>query len=183
MQLGEMEVKTFYNIWLSLLDFTNCKHNIVPELKITKNPKLLYPEQLLPIKDKLWEDESIIDEYLMQNEKNLNAMERDTITSWQKRVSGEFIIMKHLKNYTVFMHRDEGGRLYGVTGISNPIEDMFPSASLPLYAEATLVPFAGKIIYDSLIEPYQIRLGRGIRKDLNDDYRNLKDAHGIVTVL
>lgn len=91
--------------------------------------------------------------------------------------------MKHLKNYTVFMHCEEDGKLYGVTGITNPIEDLFPSASLPLYVEATLVPYAGKIIYDSLIRPYPVGLGVDIRKGLNDHYRNLKSAHGIVTVL
>ncbi|WAH38209.1 hypothetical protein [Alicyclobacillus dauci] len=183
MHLREIEVKRFYHTWLGLLEFTNRKHNIVPELKITRDPKVLNPQQLLPIKDKLWEDESVIDEYLKQNEKIFDATERDTIISWKRRVSGKFIIMKHLKNYTVFMHAEEGGKLYGVTGISNLIEDMFPSPSLPLYAEATLVPFAGRIIYDSLIEPYQIRLGPGIRKNLNNDYRNLKSVHGIVTVL
>ncbi|MHB1628624.1 MAG: hypothetical protein ACYCVB_09680, partial [Bacilli bacterium] len=137
----------------------------------------------MPIKEKLWEDESIIDEYLKQNEKIFDATERDTIMSWKRRVSGRFIIMKHLKNYTVFMHAEEGGKLYGVTGISNPIEDMFPSSSLPLYAKATLIPFAGKIIYDSLMNPYQISFGPGIRENLKNDYRNLKSVHGIVTVL
>ena len=183
MHLGEVEVKRFYHTWLGLLDFTNRTRNIVPELKVSRDPKVLNPQQLLPIKDKLWEDESIIDEYLKQNEKMFDAAERDTIMSWKRRVSGRFIIMKHLKNYTVFMHSKEGGKLYGVTGISTSIEDMFPAPSLPLYAKATLVPFAGKIIYDSLMNPYQISFGSNTRKNLNDDYRNLKSVHGIVTVL
>ncbi|WP_210406540.1 hypothetical protein, partial [Escherichia coli] len=73
--------------------------------------------------------------------------------------------------------------LYGVKGISNPIEDMFPSSSLPLYVDATLIPFAGKIIYDSLIVPYHIRFGAGIKKSVNEDYRNLKHTYGIITIL
>jgi hypothetical protein len=183
MYLGEMEAKNFYHIWLGLLEFTNQKHNIAPELKKLRGAKELNPQQLLPIKNKLWEDESIIDEYLKQNENILDTAERETIMSWKRRVSGRFIIMKHLKNYTVFMHAEEGGQLYGVTGISNPIEDMFPSASLPLYADATLIPFAGKIVYDSLMVPYHIHFGPGIRKNLNNDYRNLKRTHGIITVI
>lgn len=91
--------------------------------------------------------------------------------------------MKHLKNYTVFMHAEEGGKLYGVTGISNPIDDMFPSSALPLYADATLIPFAGKIVYDSLMVPYNIHFGSGMRRNLNNDYRNLKSEYGIITVL
>lgn len=53
MQLGDMEVKTFYRIWLSILDFTNRKYNIVPGLKIARNPKVIDPQLLVPIKDKL----------------------------------------------------------------------------------------------------------------------------------
>jgi hypothetical protein len=52
------------------------------------------------------------------------------------------------------------------------------STSLPLYADATLIPFAGKIVYDSLMVPYNIHFGSGIRRNLNNDYRNLKSVYG-----
>ncbi|MFA5385808.1 MAG: hypothetical protein WC364_14330 [Eubacteriales bacterium] len=43
------------------------------------------------------------------------------------------------------------GALYGVAGLASPIEDVFPSFDLPQYSRVTLLPFEGKIIYDSLL--------------------------------
>jgi hypothetical protein len=50
-------------------------------------------------------------------------VERAVLMSWRANfVSGKFIIYKHLKKYTVFMSTDENPKLYGVIGISDPIE-------------------------------------------------------------
>jgi hypothetical protein len=48
MYLGEMAAKSFYPTWLGLLEFTNQKHHIVPELKKMRVAKVLNPQQLLP---------------------------------------------------------------------------------------------------------------------------------------
>lgn len=60
MYLGETAVKNFYQIWLGLLGFANQKYNIAPELKKMRGAEVLNPQQLLPIKNKLWEDERAV---------------------------------------------------------------------------------------------------------------------------
>jgi hypothetical protein len=45
------------------------------------------------------------------------------------------------------------------------------------------LPFKGQIIYDSLIEPYTILFGKGIRTDLEAIFRRLKTKQGIVEQL
>lgn len=45
------------------------------------------------------------------------------------------------------------------------------------------MPFKGQIIYDSLIEPYTILFGKGIRTDLEAIFRRLKTKQGIVEQL
>lgn len=183
MYLEESEAQRFYRIWLGLLEFTNQKHQVDVELKELRDASMLDPQQLLPIKNKLWEDEDILDEYLKHYENTLEVREVEIIKSWKRRVSGKFIIMRHLVKYSVFMHGEKNGKLYGVTGISNPIEDMFPTSMLPLYVDVVLVPFEGKIIYDSLMLPYSISFGSGMKRSFNEDYRNLKKTFGIITVL
>lgn len=91
MYLGEMEAKNFYHTWLGLLEFTNQKYNIAPELKKMRGAKVLNPQQLLPIKNKLWEDNSIIDEYLKENEKILDITERETVISWKGRCQADLL--------------------------------------------------------------------------------------------
>jgi hypothetical protein len=54
---------------------------------------------------------------------------------------------------------------------------------LPVMAEAVLLPFEGKIIYDSLIIPYQLSFGPGLRKRFNHAYRTAQELYGVKTSL
>ena len=74
-------------------------------------------------------------------------------------------------------------KLYGVTGIYNSIDEMFPTYALPLYAEACLIPFEGRIIYDSIIAPYNVMIGRNMAEDIKDTYNKIKSSNGVITNL
>jgi len=49
--------------------------------------------------------------------------------------------------------------------------------------KAVLLPFRGRIVYDGFRVPYRIILGGGIRRGLNDYYREAKHRFSIVTSL
>lgn len=118
MYLGECDAKRFYKIWLGLLDFTNKKHKIVPQLNQIVRADAVDLQGLIPIKNKLWEDKYLIDEYLSQYENSLSTSEVEIIKSWKRRTAGKFIIFKYLKKYAVFISVNEGGRLYIFNGIT-----------------------------------------------------------------
>lgn len=90
--------------------------------------------------------------------------EIEIIKGFKRNIPGKYIIFKHLKKYTIFISTDGDVKSYDVVGISNPIDIMFLSYMLPIYVDAVLLPFRGKIIYDSLILPYNIVLGSGTKK-------------------
>jgi hypothetical protein len=46
-----------------------------------------------------------------------------------------------------------------------------------------LLPFGDRIIYDSLIAPYNVHFGPGIRRDLEQKYRDAKERGAIITSL
>jgi hypothetical protein len=183
MYLGEQDARVFYKSWLGLLEFTNQRYQIYPGLTEMVNAEMLNPQEVLQIRNKLWEDETILEEYLQQYGKALTIREFELIKSWKNKVLGRFILLKYLKKYSVFMQEDMGGKLFGVLGIHNPIEDMFPPARLPIYVDAVLMPFEGKIIYDSLLVPYNLHFGSGIKRRFNEDYRSIKERSGIITTL
>ena len=56
-------------------------------------------------------------------------------------------------------------------------------STTPIYVQAVLLPFEGQIIYDSLLVPYRVYFGPGIRGYLNDTYRNIQEREGIITTL
>jgi hypothetical protein len=54
---------------------------------------------------------------------------------------------------------------------------------LAVMTEAVLIPFKNKIIYDGLLSSYNVIFGAGIKRSLNDSYRQAKQRLGIVTSL
>lgn len=183
MYLSEDEVQIFYKLWLSLLEYTNNKYKINSKIKKLVSAKSINPQDLIPIKNKLWEDKNLIDEYLNMHCDLHSYDEIEIIKGFKRNIQGKYIIFKHLKKYTIFMSTDDDVKSYGVVGISNPVDMMFPSYILPIYVEAVLLPFKGRIIYDSLILPYNITLGSGIKRSINIDYKNSKEKYGIITTI
>ena len=70
--------------------------------------------------------------------------------------------------------------LYGVTGISCPLSEMIP---FPYMADTVLIPFNGKIVYDSLLVGKKISFGSNIRKSFNEQYSEIKKKKGIIIEL
>lgn len=180
MNLNDTDIKRFYHIWFNILEYVNENFNIVPELKNIHSMKNVNPQDIQPIRERLWRDDSILDDIVNKNPFNLSISDLNIVESWKYRISDKFIIMKHLKKYTVMMGNK---RLYGVLGIVTPLCEMFPTYRIPLFVEAVLIPFEGKIIYDSILAPYNITFGSGSRRGFNDEYREIKNKFGIINTL
>ena len=67
------------------------------------------------IANRLWEDVSIIDEYLKECE-NLPEEHKEIVRSWKRRIKGKFMMERHLKKGTIFISM-ENEEVYQVSGI------------------------------------------------------------------
>jgi len=180
MNLNESDIKRFYNIWFNLLDYTNEKYKIDSNMKNLARSNKVNPQDIAPLREKLWENNEILDEVVYTNPFDFSSSDLQVIRSWKNRVSDKFILLKHLKTYSVMIGN---GKLYAVTGIVSPFSEMFPPFILPILVDAILIPFEGKIIYDSLLIPYNMSFGSGAKKGFNEEYREIKDRYGITTSL
>ena len=168
MYLEEEKINKFYELLYSLLDYTNNKYKINKKLFNKLNGKnSIDVEEILKIRERLWKDNSIIEEYIKENPKNLQEKDLQIIESWKNRVADRFIMVKQQKKYTMLMNAKN---VYGILGISNEISDIIPTYELPTYIQTVLLPFEDVIIYDSIIFPYMIRIGSGLKKIINEDY-------------
>ena len=175
--------REFFGIWLGLLAFVNEKYELIKRFGHPKTPVGIKPETILKIKEKLWQDVKIIDEYI-ESAKDLSEEKTQILTSWKNSIPGHFYIIKHLKNYTVFLHeRENESFLYGIQGISNPISDLFPPEILPMMTETVIMPFKDKIIYDTIFQTYNASIGPNMRGNLNFQYSETKKNRGIITGL
>jgi hypothetical protein len=182
MRLAQSEAERFYQIWFPLLYYVNEQRHLVDQLPSTPGKASVEPSAILGLRDALWEDDSVREAFIAENPAKLSPADLDLVASWKYRVAGQFFIIRYLKKHTVFLRVEEPARAYGVLGLVSSIEEII-GPYLPVYVKAVLLPFEGKIIYDSLLSPYNVTFGGGYRSDLNNSYRRVQEHEGIITTL
>lgn len=182
MQLSAQDTERFYRIWWPLLRYVNAQRHIVPDLPAVPGKATISSQEAHQIRKVLWKSDDLREAFIAQNPADLPAADLAMVASWGDRVAGQFFIFRHLKKYTVFLTEEEPPQAYGVLGLASPIQEVIPWA-LPVLVEAVLLPFEDKIIYDSLLVPYPVTFGSGIRRRLNDAYRTVQERGGVITTL
>jgi len=72
------------------------------------------------------------------------------------------------KKYTVFLDAEDPPRAYGVLGLYTHLKGLIDSSNLPAFVKAVLLPFENKIVYDGILAPYNIIIGKGISRGFDD---------------
>jgi hypothetical protein len=181
-QLSSEECQEFYETWYGLMGFINEKLNVVDVKIKAEYPNDISDEIIHKVREILWENPELIDEYI--SETNPDKEKIDVLKLWKtNHKKGMFILLEYQQDYAVALAPNEKGedRLYGIKGISNSISNVL-RRPLPLTIETVILPFKGKIIYDSFIIPMPLTYGKGARaafKEMHD--KALK--HGVITSL
>lgn len=124
----------------------------------------------------------LIDAFVAENPFGLDESELEIVGAWKHFVAGEFYVLRHLKNYTVFLSSTSPAVAYGVVALFEPLDDLI-GLPLPALVETTLFPFKGRIVYDGLLNAFNVLFGPGVRGDLDWAYKEAKLRQGIVTTL
>ena len=184
MNLTFDEGKLFYDLYAALLSFVNRKLKVSSETfsnsqEYTSTP----PEARVAVRDALFAHRELIDEFVKENPAKLKSDDLEIVASWKHAVVGKFYVFRYLAKYTVFL--TSGGspnKAYGVLGLADPLEEVI-GPYLPRLITTVLLPFRGKIIYDGLVSGFNITFGGGIKRMLNEEYKQAKEAFGIITSL
>ncbi len=165
-----------------MLYYVNEQRHLADQIPSTLGKGSVEPSAFIGLRDALWADDSLREAFIAENPAKLAQADLDLVASWKYRVAGQFFVIRHLKKYTVFLSGDGPARAYAVLGLVSSIEEII-GPYLPIYVKAVLLPFEGKIIYDSLLSPYNVTFGGGYRSDLNNSYRRVQEHEGIITTL
>ena len=182
MLLSPDDAKLFFKLNRSLMCFVNERLQIVPDIGSPDEFSRLPPETRHEVRNAFLNETGLIEVFVDANPFDLSAEELDVVFSWRYQVAGKFYIFRHLKKYTVFLPTDGPPVAYGVVALSEPFESLI-GPCLPVMTETVLMPFKDKIVYDGLLSTYNISFGGGIKRSLNDSYREAKERLGIVTSL
>ena len=182
MHLPPQDIERFYRMWFALLHYVNAQLHIVPDFPEAPGKEAVSTEVTVQLRDALWAHDEVRERFIADNPAQLSAADLSVIESWHYRIADSFSIVRSLQKYTIFLSHTTPAHAYGVLGLVSTIEETLP-LPLPVYAQAVLLPFEHHIIYDSLIVSYNVLLGPGIRRNLQEQYRNLQEREGIITSL
>jgi hypothetical protein len=182
MLLSPQEAELFFKLYRSLMSFVNKRLQVAPDYDSPDQYGALSPETRLKLRNAFLGQAGLIELFVDANPFDLTADELGIVASWRLRVAGRFFIFRYLKNHAVFLATEKPPTAYGVVALTDPFENLV-GPYLPIWTETMLLPFRDKIVYDGLLNSYNISFGAGFRRNLNEDYKAAKERLGIVTSL
>lgn len=181
-QLTPDECGLFYETWFGLISFVNERERVIKTKIKPEYPNAVTDMMVHKVREVLWEKPELIDEYISETE--LPQERIGILKLWRtKHKKGMVFILEYQPEYAVAIAADEQGedKLYGIKGISHSVANIL-RRSLPTQIETVLLPFKGKIIYDSFISSMPIGFAEGAKAA----FREMQDKamkHGIITSL
>ena len=149
MILPPQEGKEFFGILMPLLRWvkkTKGAKAAIREAKKKHPQKFMEESTLLGV---IWNRPELIDRYLAQKNAVLSESDRSVLLQWRRFfVYGTFIIERFSKSGAIFISAHDG-KTYLVSGITSEIEESLNKKALPCLVDTALLPFKGRIVYDS----------------------------------
>ncbi len=181
MKLPDQDANLFFEMMFPLQVFVNQRLGIIPDIDNLEEYLPCTSEQKLAVRDALYENTSLIDEFTQQNPFRFSADHLDIVAKWKQFIAGDFFIERLLKKHAIFIGSDE--KVYGVLALHEPFQETIHRSRLPLYVNTVLLPFKGQIVYDGLLQPYSVLIGSGISFDLKETYMAAKQNGRIIESL
>lgn len=183
MQLSPDDVERFFRLHRSLMFYVNRRLKVIDKkLSTPEKYSGLPPETRLKVHKALLDHTDLIDAFAAENPFKFSDEDLEIVRSWKNLVSGTFYVFRYLKTHTIFLSSTEPVVAYGVLALFDPFEAVV-GPHLPRMVETTLLPFKGKIVYDGLVSGDNVSFGAGIKRRLNEQYKEAKERFGVVTSL
>jgi hypothetical protein len=180
MILSVEDTALFFKLYKSLLLFINNKWKIYKDINSFEQFNDLGIKRQIEIRNKLYEDIQIIDEFYAKNPANLTELELGHVLKWKNFIQDKFLFYKQYKKYCAVFYGKESIVL-GVKGLSQPFDEILPF--FPIYVQTVLLPFKNHIVSDGYFEPYSIYFSGNIKKVFKRDFDIAKSQFGIVDKL
>lgn len=181
MAFSTEDIKLFYKLWLSVLQFTNNRNHVtggLPEVLVETDVLNTHPEEIDRVSSYLFEHREIFEDYASENPDHLDKEELETIRSWKYAVNGSFFLERILKKGGMLI--SDNDRVYCVSPLVSSWQEMVRYQQLPVMIETTLLPFKNQITYDGLLRKMPMMFGPGVRSNLKEVYSIVRKAGAII---
>ncbi len=151
----------YYKLYFGVLDYTNKKYHLCPEIVRIYKQEGLDVNKLMKVDDYLWEHKNIIDDFVIENPYNFTNEELEIIKGFKSAVTSDhFLLMGFEREYTEILSED--GKLYMVKGVRADIDKIISPTEIPKMIKTTLLMFQGKLIFNSFFSYVGIQAGNEI---------------------
>ena len=181
MKLSRQDADLFFTLMWPLQFFVQQRLHILPDVDTLQAYIACPSDRKLQVRQALYEHIDLIDAFLQENPQHFSEDTLAIIAAWKHYQAGDFYIERFLKTHAIFIASDN--KVYAVLALHDAFEDMFHRRQLPIFVKAVLLPFKGKIIYDGLLQGYNLFFGRSITTDLKETYLAAKQQGHIIASL
>jgi len=178
MKLSEQEADLFFELTWALQVFVNQRLQVLPDVKTLDDYIDLSMEEKMQVREVLYENIELIDAFVEENPRQFSQDKLDIVSKWKQFVEDKFSLERMLKKYAIFIASDD--KVYGVLALHDAFQDIIHPGNLPVYLKTVLLPFKGKIVYDGVLQGYNIYFGRGIATGLKETYMAAKQNGRII---
>jgi hypothetical protein len=180
MILSQTEFRDFTSIHLNLIYYAGLKIEVIdPDMTFAQFLKLKLKDKT-KCRDELNKHSDLLDSFIKDSSKSLTPDQINIIQGFKQKISSDFIILKCLKDSAIFIDTNDK-KVYAVKALSDRFDKFFDF--FPVYCDATLIPFKGKIIYDGFLTSHNVRFGKNYRYEFNEIYMNAKDNNAIIRTI
>jgi hypothetical protein len=177
MQLSREDAALFFKLMPALQTFANQHLKIIKDVNSVAQYQHISNDKRVKLRNTFYKTPDLFDAFVQENPFGFPADELAIVSSWKNFVAGNFFIDRVLKKYAIFIGNN---KVYGVLALAEPLQVVLGGMPFPAYVKTVLLPFKGKIIYDGLLEGYNIFFGRGISSSMSNTYRAAKQQGKII---
>jgi hypothetical protein len=102
MRLSPEDVSLFLKLYIPLSFFAN-QCNRVVDITTFEQFRQLPPEKRLIIRDSIFQNSELIDEFIKSNPEKFSDQELDMVSGFKNFMKGRFYLVRQLKKYAIFL--------------------------------------------------------------------------------
>ena len=159
MQISSDDAALFFKLMPALQVFANRQLQIIKKLDNVEQYQKISNEQRVKLRNAVYKRPELIDGFVQKNPSGFTTEELEIVSGWKNFIAGDFYIERILKKHAIFVGNN---KVFAVLALTEPFRQVLGGMPLPMYIKTVLLPFKGKIIYDGLIEGYNIYFGGGV---------------------
>jgi hypothetical protein len=180
--------REFLNLQGQLLVYANERLDVVPGIDTYEEFRRAYIDDIRPIHEELYFEEDaveVIEDFVRDNPADLSEEQLETVESWVDYEAGQFVLVEHLEDGTVFLDPEET-RAYKLTSVYESYAPGLPEEALPVSVmSVVLLPYEGRIVTNGLelLNPLAGMAMQMIHDDPEVLYEEAKHRFGIAETL